>query len=126
MHRKPLLSPRNRRDYRRRFLLVGVLMLHEVEGLDVALALGLIAHDESRRRQRSQACININVVVREYRGLEPLRAILKTAFPVCLAPQTLEEDPVLKGQIGKVFVLEESRLDVARTAHVRLPADRRW
>lgn len=102
-----------------------VLVLYKIQRLDVSLAIHFIANDEARRGQRRQPCVNINVVVREDGSLESFGAILKTTLPIALAPQALEKDAVLKGQFGKVFVLEEARLDVARSAHVRQPAARR-
>lgn len=92
-------------------------MLREIQNFDITATIDFVPEDESRRSQRREPGGNVDVVVREDLGLEPLRTIFKAAFTVGLAPQALEQDAVLERQLRQLLVLEEAWLDIARPTH---------
>jgi len=96
---------------------VRVLVLNEVDDLQDAYAIDLIAEDEPGVLQLIQPCIDVDVVGREELHADALWTILETPFPVGQCPQPSKEEPDLERQLDQELVGEEPRLDEAGPGH---------
>lgn len=88
-------------------------MLRELDDLDVTLAVDFVALNEAAGAQLLEQHIDIAVVVRQDCRLDALRAVLKPAGAVGLAPEPGEQDARERIALGQVLVLEVPGLDVA-------------
>ncbi|MNN51855.1 hypothetical protein D3C81_1665160 [compost metagenome] len=93
------------------------LVLGEVENLDVALGLDGVADEETGTLQVVQHGADIDIVVGEGFGLDPLRAIFQAPFPIGQHPEVDEQKTLSRNELGQVFVGHDGRLDIPGSRH---------